>query len=443
MLYCAVRFTLSDITQLFENSMKTYLTLIVAYLCQMVSVLNATLIEVRLDPASPLSQSLSEGALVPILTVDVKASGKKFPPDVYLVVQVTGNSWWAGEQIVNSLYIGDPSYKLVSRGPFHLNGRGQAIVGPIFVEEDTVRPVLISALMADSITSFTNQVVRLEVVGAAVDGYNTELGDVVNITGDFPIRSPNFAVDTQVRVEKLSIRNVTQPTTISADSEEVTLGTLEVVAKNGDVKISDLPIEVVFRDQINGQTGISKIRIVDGNGTTIAQNGSPFFAEKRGAFVVIFRGDITVPEGTHQWHVRGVIDPNDLLEVNFLHIGVQNFGEVLGLKTGYFSLPSYEDNGPEITVLKGKQSPSQITAKITAFHLLESSAMPTSMKAVGMSGTIKPGTAYVVQASSDLKSWDTFGMVNKTDSIILKEVVGQIDTKDYPNQLFFRLVELP
>ncbi len=310
----------------------------------------ATTINIRMGAASPQARTIAEGALVPLLIVDLKATDKQFPPPVNLVIQQRGQGLFDWTNPIKEIYIGHPT-KLISWGPFPLATFGQTIVGPIFLTEDVWREVVISAKIASGDPSLADRSVGIEVVGIAVDGYSTEESDSVRFEGTFPLRSPFFPIDLTIKAETLVIRNTTQDLTVEAGSSNVvTFAEFDFVAGNGNVKISDLPLTLTFA---NGDAGAFRaIFLADEKGATLAVTSNLMFFEKKDGLGVMFREDnLIVPQGTNHWTVKGVLSTNGLPESTTLHADVDYFGEAQGLGTGHYIIPTIENNGSVVTVL--------------------------------------------------------------------------------------------
>jgi peptidoglycan hydrolase-like protein with peptidoglycan-binding domain len=114
----------------------------------------------------------------------------------------------------------------------------------------------------------------------------------------------------------------------------------------------------------------------------------------------------------------------------------------LSVRTGYgievpptnvtFSLTAFLPQAPLVPLLP---------ARIDMFTLSDGPA-GSGTKVLNLFGTIKPNTAYQVEASTNLTDWKVVGQVTPTDSTILKEPAVGLIGDEYKDKAFFRLHEM-
>lgn len=292
----------------------------------------------------PPLMSAAQGAIVPMLTVLVTESDKKFPPPLYLAVQPMGNSLWNGNPMTG-IYVGS-DLKEISRGPFGFLPHAPILVGPIFLTQGETNTVVISAQFASDLTLFQGQNVGLEVVGAAADGYFTELSDRVTFATPFPIRGNFYTIDTNVVVGKLDIQNTTAPTSVQGSTNPVVLAKFTVTVEGTDVTI---PYFSVAFNLSGGERAITQsITLTDENGTQIGGSFDAIPFDNKVSSGVVFNGDIKIPKGIHQFIVTGILGTNFPTGVT-LSAECSSFGTATDA-LGYQLLPTINNANQGIVV---------------------------------------------------------------------------------------------
>ncbi len=308
---------------------------------------NATTFNILRSASQPPVLPALGGAIVPMLQVEALATDKLFPPPLYLAVQVTGNTRW--ENPIESLFIGD-EFGLVSWGPFYPPANGPFLVGPIFLQEGVVRPVIISALFRNDLTDADGKIVGLEVVGASADGYMTEIGDRVVFESGFPILGNFYPVNKNGSVASVQIQNTTKWQVIEPGRDQIRFGTFEVNVENEDIIIPGLDISVYL--STGDVTNLTSVIVIDDSGTVIGPL-TPFLDEKGNSASFYTHTPIRVSEGKHTFMVLGTVS-DGLTEATELWLNWNWFGEFRDDR-GYGILPELVSDDNQGIVLTTKK----------------------------------------------------------------------------------------
>lgn len=305
-------------------------------------------ITTRKSAVDPMMRTVNAGAFVPMLAVDVKASGNQFHTSVYLIVQQKGlSSPFADKEALKGIYIGSPE-KLVSEKSSPVD-YAQTIIGPIHLSPDVWRTVIISGDINEDLTSVAGQFIGLDVVGITLNNYVTPITDDTRFLGTYPIRGNMFPIGTN-KAEKLTIRNTTSEGWIPQGSgTPETLATFDFVAEGGDVKVSQLPFNLVLAE--GDIHALKDIQLVNEQGEILAEDPFQFPFEKENGVGVYFRNsDIVIPEGTNHWTLKGIVSTNGLPETTTLNVTVEYFGEASGMKTSNYIIPVIENTSRAIQI---------------------------------------------------------------------------------------------
>ena len=243
-------------------------------------------------------------AIVPMLKLSVAENDKQFPPPLYLVVQQMNSLWSGLDNPIVGLYLGDTE-KTISWGPFTCPYQGATLVGPIHLQKGVTNNVFVLAQFASNLRAMQNDLVRLEVVGASVDGSETETSDNVVFDSSFPIVGADHMIKTSPAVGTLSIRNLNQPATVYRNAGRVTLAQFEAVVENETVTAPFLGL--TFSLTSGNAADITAVTVEDQNGKIIVgpQDVRPF--DKFSGGDIFTNTDVVFPVGTNHYTVKGIL----------------------------------------------------------------------------------------------------------------------------------------
>jgi hypothetical protein len=484
-------------------------------------------INVRLSPAQPVPRPVMGGALMPMLSIDIKVTDSASAPWVYLAVQQKGtiNREKEGGNL-RHVYLGTSEKLMSSQSPDF--PYSLSLLGPVSLSNDEWKTVIVSAEFMPDLSNVDGMTVGLDIAGVVVDTYNSSAADNFTVVGSNPARGEYFPVDGVHKAESLSIKNVTSVETsiVASDHERRVFAQFDFIAENGDVQLSELPFSFYLGE---GTTeALKNVRIRDDHGNAITDSHDVMSWDNSSWGYLTFRDSpVRVPQGTNHWIVEGTIDtmlvPDDtrlgvtfgsiaevrgLATANWLPVNVDeswNTIELLnpepftGSFTEFLSVGSvggdvrelqrilnmspdtqiasdgpgspgqegyvFDDNmryavgrfqqkyglhvtgfvdAPTRAFLNSHTFPIAPAQPVVNISQVEFSPLPNvNLLSVAMFGTIKPNTQYRVDVTKDFITWRPFGAVNQTESNVLQEVVGTIDSVEYADKAFFRLVEQP
>ncbi len=309
------------------------------------------------DEGQPTDQMVRVGALASYTEIELSMTKAEFSQSVYLTVQKRGFLRDANPDLY--LAIGD---KAISWGPFKLNERDQALVGPIHVSPD--RPVRVTlyakvgSISANQATVIPNM--ALDITGISVDGYTT-VRKTVSFSGQFPILGATHTFDLSTPVATLSFGSSDKiaAQNIVKNQGMQMLGGFKSTAKGEAVSHNLLGFYVD-----GGKADISpttSIVLMDENGNIVAGPVDVSVGEKSEGGYFFFRDTVVFPEGSHDYFLKGKVGRTFTGSAIRVSLPNTQSQPARGLTTGNLIFPIETSGwGPTMTV----KGPSKIKVSV-------------------------------------------------------------------------------